>query len=279
MNRPDYKYFKDEQENKQSDKLFIKFAIVLFVIYAFIFGTVFIYHSNFEYVTINGESMQNTLNPNPELRKDTETGEYNFVQDGVYIKITTDVDYGDIVVINKTKTQSVIKRVLAFGGDYITIASINYDGNRDYRFMRVKSGSDKVEIINEEDYIKSYYYWNMISGTIVDNVEYENPLYSYYINQDYQTKTFTVNLDGEDRNVIFFKVPDKHIFYMGDNRTGSKDARTGTMPQANIQGYVVKVVHNGTFIKDDPTKWFFKQIEDFFSIVWREISIFFGAKA
>ncbi len=270
---PNYKYFAKEKEEKISNKLFFKFVIILFSIYAIIFGVVFVYHANFEYVKINGGSMQPTLNNNP-----TEINGED-VQDGVYIKVTDRVDYGDIVVIstNKQEDESIIKRALAFGGDYVTIASVEYDGTRDYRFMRVKKGSDEVEIIYE-DYIKSYDYWNMIEGEFVNDVEYEGVLYSNFIYLEYQTKTFSVELDGEQRNVVFFEVPENDIFYMGDNRTGSRDARsTGTKAQKDVLGYVVRVVHNGTIIKQNPVKWFFHSVGDFFSIIWREIMIFFGA--
>lgn len=273
MEKQEYKYFLDEKEDKQSDKLFFKFAIVLFVIYLVVFASAFIFRANFEYITINGCSMQNTLNPNP-VEIDNE-----LVQDGVYIKLTQNVNYGDIIVLNKTEEESIIKRALAFGGDYVTIASISYDGNRDYRFMRVKQGSDEVEILNEANYIKSYDLWNMVEGEVVGDVEYETSIYLNYQGLQYNTKTFDVLLDGKEREVVFFEIPDDHVFYMGDNRTGSYDARfSGTLNKSHIEGYVVKIVHNGTLTKQNAFSSLFQQIGDFFSIIWGEISRFFGAK-
>lgn len=273
----EYKYFKDEKEEKQSNKLFIKFIVILFVVFSFIFCVVSIYHSNFQYVKITGCSMQPTLNENP-----IEVDGYD-VQDGVYIKLTKSIDYGDIVVIDKDKKSDkddlIIKRALAFGGDYVTIASISYNDTRDYRFMRVKQGHQEVEIIYE-DYIKSYAYWNSYAGSVENGVEYENPLYTKYLSLNYETKVFSLQLGGQEKEVVFFKVPENNIFYMGDNRTGSLDARiNGTELKAHVLGKVVKIVNNGTFIQEEPAKWFFQQISDFFSIVWKEISIFFGAKA
>lgn len=275
MEQLSYKYFQDEKEEKSSNKIFYKFVVILFLVYAIIFGIVFAYRSNFQYVTINGRSMQPTLNPDPVLNEEGEE-----VQDGVYIKLTHDVDYGDIIVIKRENLPSIIKRALAFGGDYITIASIEYDEGNDYRFMRVKQNSNNVEILNEKDYILSYSYWNSIESTAEGNVNYESVFYAHYSNSNYQSRTFTLNLDGQERDVRFFKVPENEIFFMGDNRTGSSDARAGgTRKISSVEGYVVKVLENGSFIKEDATKWFFQQICDFFEIIWREISIFFGAKA
>ncbi len=270
-----YKYFQDEVEEKKTNKVFYKFIIAIALVYLAIFAIVYFYHANFEYVTINGPSMQNTLNPNPELRDENE------VQDGVIVKLSTDADYGDIIVIDRgEKVSSIIKRVLAFEGDYFTIASIDFNGGRDYRFMRIKAGTNEVEIINEP-YIKSYEYWNMIEGYTSNGIVYEGVLYPEYTQElHYSTTTFDVKIDGQTHAIEFFKVPEGEVFYMGDNRTASLDARVyGTTKQSNIYGYVVKIVHNGTFIKDNPVKWFFQQIGDFFEVIWREILIFFGMKA
>lgn len=271
---PEYKYFLDEKKDKQSDKIFIRFAIVLFVIYAFIFGVASIYRSNFQYITINGASMQPTLNANPIYKDGKE------LQDGVYVKVTNNIDYGDIIVINKEneKDESIIKRALAFGGDYITIASVGEGGNRDYRFMRVKKGTNNVEIL-KEDYILSYDYWNITQSTVVDDVEYERGFYYNFKSLGYETAYFDIEIDGQDKSVVFFKVPKDDVFYMGDNRTGSYDARhTGTTNKKRVLGYVVKVVNDAFFKKQDSVSWFFQEIGDFFSIVWREIEIFFGSK-
>ncbi len=270
-----YKYFQDEVEEKKTNKVFYKFIIAIALVYLAIFAIVYSYHANFEYVTINGPSMQNTLNPNPELRDENE------VQDGVIVKLSTDADYGDIIVIDRgEKVSSIIKRALAFEGDYFTIASIDFNGGRDYRFMRIKAGTNEVEIINEP-YIKSYEYWNMIEGYTSNGIVYEGVLYPEYTQElHYSTTTFDVKIDGQTHAIEFFKVPEGEVFYMGDNRTASLDARVyGTTKQSNIYGYVVKIVHNGTFIKDNPVKWFFQQIGDFFEVIWREILIFFGMKA
>ena len=266
MDRPEYKYFKEEQEEKQSNKIFYKFVIVLCVIYALVFGVTYAFRSTFEYVTINGCSMQSTLNPNPVKMNGKE------VQDGVYIKLTQNVDYGDIIIIKKDKQDSIIKRALAFGGDYITIASVEYDEGTQLRFMRVKDGSDEVEVVDEKNYIKSYDEWNATETTFFGDVEYEDVFYSCFTFLGYKTKEIEVELDGTKRSVVFFQIPEDEVFFMGDNRTGSADARvTGTVDKKDVVGYVVKIVHNGTITKKNPIKWFFQQIGDFFSIVWNEI--------
>ena len=273
---PEYKYFQEEVEEKKTNKVFYKFVVALVIVYLILFAIIYAYHASFEYVTINGCSMQPTLNPNPELKDIDE------VQDGVIVRLGHNADYGDIIVIDRGENEdSIIKRALAFGGDYFTIASVNVGGDVDYRFMRIKEGSQEVEILEEEEYIKSYEYWNMIDGYTLNGIEYESLLYTKYTEDlNYQTTTFDVPIGGQTYPIEFFQVPEGQVFYMGDNRTGSSDARlSGPVDQTNIYGHVVRIVHNGTFIKEDPVKWFFQQIADFFAIIWREILIFFGMTA
>ena len=152
--KPYYKYYQDEKDDKLSQKIFIRFIVIFFVFYLIIMAISFCFYQNFSYVTISGKSMQPTLNTNPVLVKTDRGSEY--LQDGVYIKHTQDVEYQDIVVIDTTpknalEKTTIIKRVIALEGDYVSIVKIESEnGNREYRVLRVEENTSKVEVLKEE---------------------------------------------------------------------------------------------------------------------------------
>ena len=176
-----YEYYKDEKEERISQRIFFIFVFILLLFYAILFVTNIAFQQNYRYITINGMSMQPTLNPDPVII------DGNAVQDGVYIKLTQDVTYNDIVIIDKTepgatKPMTVIKRALAFGGDKISIAKVKIEGQAlsSYRFMRIKEGTNQVEVLYE-DYIKSYDLWDLFSSVNDNGIEYEAYFYEQFI--------------------------------------------------------------------------------------------------
>ena len=217
--------------------------------------------------------MQPTLNPNPVNING------NDVQDAVYIKLTSeDITYGDIIIIDKSTynyNTSVIKRLLALDGDQISIAKVHVvqgnDNYTEYRFMRIKEGSSEIEIVYE-DYIAGYGIWNSYVPILDNEVYYEPYFYRMFL-EDSQTTTHYVEGVG---NVKFYTVMPGQIFYMGDNRTGSTDARwTGTDSQENVIGRVVSIVHNSTSIQNS-LFWWTGRIKEYFAIVFDEIIKYFA---
>ncbi|MBP3344707.1 MAG: signal peptidase I [Clostridia bacterium] len=286
--RPFYKYYKDEQSEKTASKIFVRFICFAIVIYAVLFGINYYFNANYTYITINGISMQPTLNPDPYLLVKTVNGirKSDYVQDGVYIRETQDIDYNDIIIIaNIFADKTIIKRALAFDGDYITIARIETDdGQNEYRFMRVKENTSTVEVV-EEEYIKSYQVWSNAytvsqsqrpQDPSTAEIVYEPLFFNSFYNKGYESRLFSVHeADGEQ--VRFFKVPDGQFFYMGDNRTNSTDGREkGTTKVDNIVGKVVKIVSNGT---DYPGNnfWWLNRLGGLISVLWDDILRFFGA--
>ena len=75
--------------------IFYRFIYALLVAFALILILGIAFENGYGYVTIQGTSMQPTLNPDPVYIQ----GQGTF-QDAVFIKYTQDVDYGDIIVIN-----------------------------------------------------------------------------------------------------------------------------------------------------------------------------------
>lgn len=283
--RPLYRHFQEEKDDDLSQKIFTRFVVIFFVVYILLMVAGYVFYQNFSYVTISGRSMQSTLNPNAVAVKTKEGTEY--LQDGVYIKRTQNVDYQDIVVIESTQEydkeeKTIIKRVIALEGDYVTIVKLEgLSGKPAFHVLRVKSGSEKVEVL-EEDYIYSYDYWSCEDGSSwevnLNGVAYETTFFDTFRTKDYQTKTFYVEeLNGLE--VVFFKVPEDNIFFLGDNRTGSKDSRAiGCYNISKIEGRVVDVVRDGSAYKGNDF-WWFNRTKGFFRVVWKEILYFFGANA
>lgn len=282
--RPFYRYYIDEKEDKMSQKLFHTFIAIFLVFYLLVISLSFAFYQNFSYISISGKSMQSTLNPSPVLVQTKRGSEY--LQDGVYIKHTKDVDYGDIVVLDPSEEKeddTIIKRVLALEGDYITIVKIpNAEGTLEYHVLRVKENTNKVEIL-QEDYIYSYSDWTGKEGSandaVVSGVVYEASIYKNFSTYlKYETKTFPVSkLDGA--NVTFFKVPENSIFFLGDNRANSNDSRAlGCFDLSKIEGRVCAIVRDGTAYEGN-NMWWINRIKGFFEVIWREILVFFGASA
>ena len=267
-----FKSFQDDIDERVSGKLFYRFVVLIFVVYLIIIIGGEIFYSQFSYVSISGKSMQSTLNPNPVVIR-TERGD-SYMQDGVYIKRTKEVDYGDIIILTylKEENETIIKRALAFGGDYISIVKISGE----YRFLRVKKDSSYVEVL-QENYIKSYEEWSSKQEISVNNVIYQKDFYEKYKSYD-GSQTFSVRQLG-GREVDFFLVPENEIFFMGDNRANSYDAREmGTFDTDRIIGKVVQIVRDGTKYPKNNFWWAYR-FWGFLKVCWKNILSFFGAFA
>ena len=261
---PRYKNFKDEFEDKKLEKLFYKVLICIFIIYLLIFVVSTVFYSKYAYVSVYNVSMQSTLNP------DIKNGDQT--QDAVYIKYTDDIDYGDIVIIKSDvspRSETIIKRALAFDGDCVSILKIN----NAYRLCVKYKDDENVKILDEE-YVKDYNEWSLFAEKKIGNVVYEKNFYDNARAFGYLIYTFYVDGIG---NATFFQVPENQLFYLGDNRAHSTDARDlSTTELSNIEGKVIKIVRNGGKSKDNPW-WWSHCISGFFDICWTDILRFFGA--
>lgn len=238
--------------------------------------------------------MQPTINPNP-INVDGK-----LYQDGVYVRLTQDVTYGDIIIVDRSqetgqRNYTVIKRVMALEGDQVSIVSlpVGENGSYEFRLIRIKAGDNVDQIVydgvdNEyilyEEYINGYVgpdSWEDTGSIYIEDVRYDYDFYAtFLINQE--TTTHNVIVNGQSIPVLFFTVgsdksenePDQ-VFYLGDNRAYSEDSRNnGTCDIDKVVGKVIKILRNSYSLRTSPWSWV-EKVYEFFAIIWEEIINYF----
>lgn len=167
--------------NKETRSLICYCLVLLF----FFFSFSFFLKTNLLSVQVVGQSMEHTLH----------NGDF------LYVKISDDVTYGDIIIIdNKKPNEYIVKRVIGMEGDTITIKDGCVYRNNEYTPL-------------VEDYVKK------VNGVALPTaVNPSNPNYT-------ECRTWKIG-KGE-------------IFFLGDNRQNSNDSRYyGTCKVSDIVGYV-----------------------------------------
>ena len=298
MKEIEYKYFRDEIESRSSRRTFAILALILICFFAIAFPVNIYFENNYQYITISGHSMQPTINPTP-IRFVDSNGNNRYLQDGVYMRRNARVNYGDIVIINKNDEEegkTIIKRLLGKGGDKITILKMKIDEEWQYRLLRIKSGTNEVEVVQEnylngkckteasnaQEIVLGYSYWTEKVSSLnpVGNTNsYENIFYSHYLQNILSGNVITISSyvydEVEYQNVLFYQLDEGKIFYMGDNRTNSKDARSeGPEDEDKILGKVVSITRNSTSPQNS-VFYYFHRIWGYFDVLWQDfIKIF-----
>ena len=294
MHKDRYDYFMDETYNKNANKGFFIVCLLIVIFFVLTSITYTLFNIKYGYITIENVSMQPTLNPTPINGSDGQP-----VQDSVFIERTTDVTYGDIVIIDRSEetgreNYTVVKRVMALEGDKICLAMlpVGEKGEYEMRFIRIKANEDIDELVYTgtsdehiiyEDYIKSYLEWSSQaqrelygSGYYYDAEYLEN-----YI-EKFDTEIIDVIVGDQTFKLKFFTVgsnkdssaPDQ-VFCMGDNRLQSEDSRkTGTASQNDIVGKVISVVRNGNAPSLDFFSWV-RVLGEYLRLIFEEIIAYF----
>lgn len=258
-------YYGEEIEDRSTHKVFMILAGILAFVFIFFLAVDLSFQNKYKFIYISGQSMAPTLNPNP-----VKGGG----QDGVFIRLTQDVTYGDIIVHTKGEgddATSVIKRVVGLEGDCISVARVPVEGYEEeqIRLLRVRRGSNQVEVV-EEDYINNKDNWGMESE--FDGVTYGRYFYDNNISKNQTVATYNYN----GRDIKFVVIPEGKVFYMGDNRANSVDCRErGPALVSQIEGKVVKIAHNVYSFNNSPF-WLFNYVGSYLSLVWDEIISFFA---
>ncbi len=205
-------------ENRKS-KLNILLNVIIAVI-AVVLVAEIMFAINYSGIYVVGSSMYPTLNGAES--EDSPGGDY------VYVNKHSKPDYGDIVVVFRNSDTTIIKRAVAFGGDYVRI---------DRGQLQIKySGTDEFVDV-EENYVAS-----------------EN-----------NTPDLPKNNFHNDENGYY--VEEGYFFLLGDNRDVSEDSRSrGSFKMTNLYGVVVNwSMKNKSFISS-VHEYFYFDIPRFFGL-------------
>ncbi len=105
-----------------------------FIIYAFIalvlILSISLFNSVYVLVRVSGESMENTL----------------YEGDVLYVNKLSEVEHGDVIVVNHPERGMIIKRVIALGGDEIKCEEV---GTGDGKVYIKYAGSDEFVMLDE----------------------------------------------------------------------------------------------------------------------------------
>lgn len=175
-----------------------------------------LFFANHKYYEINQGSMRPLFNNYEDAN----------VKDGVFVLLNSEAEVGDIVVI-EYGSASIIKRLIAVGGDRVSIVKKQVAGREEYFVQRIPKGQS-VGYLLEEPYVVN-----------------KNGMKSAYekFQKCLQRKDSSGQLEFEQEEVdgvVYLVVQEDEIFYLGDNRGSSHDSSSyGPTKKEGMVGRVV----------------------------------------
>lgn len=267
-------YNEKKKEETKSIAWYLTTHITLYIVLIF-FLIFFAWYTYFvvthRYYIVYGPSMK------PILNKQVADNDENSAMDAVYVNLYDKIEVGDIVVINDVSSsgESIIKRVVAESGDYVTIAK---SGDNFYLYRIPKSMmsqnsngekesllSDSNAIVLENESSSGYeVIWDESSIYVDGNYTYEYKFYDRFFSDNSLNYDYYISQDG----LKYVCVPDGYSFCLGDNRAVSADSRRyGFISNENMVGNVELIVYDYSFGNRvlEVIKFYYTQVEDFFA--------------
>ena len=216
---------------KKSNMPFILLCAVVVVLIALIFFYLF-----YGCAIVDGQSMENTL----------KNGQRCLLQKRGYT-----IERGDIVTLEhpnpKEKGKMLIKRVIALGGDKILY--VLNEGNKYVDMYICRSGEINFKLANEKylkeermTYADKDSKFIDMNGNAVPVIMHRSQevIESIDVTDEHADYNTRLILDGA------ITVPDGYIYYMGDNRNHSSDARYyGPCKSSAVSGKIVEIAEKG----------------------------------
>lgn len=280
----------DKKKVKNETKNLALYFVVHITLYValFFFLLFFAWYTYFvithEFYAVKGVSMMPTLNSQIEyIDGKFPANAQQLSYDAVYIDKSTSPRMFDIVVAKPSSSDSVIKRLMATEGDYITIAKgTTSDGKDCFYYYRIPKGTDLTSI-NDEDFkldestgengytIFGYEDWyNSKVSTYTPVKTIGSQGYEYYFYNTFLSEYEPTNSNyfTSSSGLVYVKVPQGKCFLMGDNRGHSTDGReNGFTDTEKIVGRVEFIVENYSFVNRvvEVVKFYFSEMEKFFA--------------